>query len=402
VAAEQTVTWPPPWLETSSQSAGKPPASGPLAWPPPWLEAPGQTTAEPGQTTAEPEQTTAEPEQTTAEPEQTTAEPEQTTAEPEQTAAELPADRELSPGRDHTPAPEPQKVAELREHVVELLERSDEQERRSRARLREQGTPDNQPVEGSAVNRLLASEEQAILDLIDTWAPLDRSYRKLAYRGSYTGSVFVSPSTLQRVALKHQVTVPGEPPRPPRRKLVFPEVPWEPNRIWMWEASLFPAVGRVAYAIVDVVTRYWVAYLLASEQVPVELPFALAREEQGLHNGGGTPGSDSGPILVAWSDDDAETIAAGTPTATAYMESFFGLLKGEWPRLTLPSDPDALDQELARVRDEYNTVRLHAGVGYVTPSDEHNGRGPQIRRARDDGLRRARAERIKQNRMLDQ
>ena len=376
MAAEQTVTWPPPWLETSSQSAGEPPAGGPLAWPPPWLEA----------------------------PEQTTAEPEQTTAEPEQTTAELPADRELSPGRDHTPAPEPQKVAELREHVVELLERSDEQERRSRARLREQGTPDNQPVEGGAVNRLLASEEQAILDLIDTWAPLDRSYRKLAYRGSYNGSVFVSPSTLQRVALKHQVTVPGEPPRPPRRKLVFPEVPWERNRIWMWEASLFPASGRVAYAIVDVVTRYWIAYLLASEQsrAQVQLLFTSALEERCLDNRGGTPGSDSRPILVGWRDNGAEMIAEGTPTATAYVESHFGLLEGEWPRLTLPSDPDTLDQELARVRGEYNTVRLHAAIGYVTPSDEHHGSGAQIRRARVDGLTRARAERIKHNRRLYQ
>ncbi len=344
MVAAPTVTWPPPWLETSSQFAADPPASRRLAWPPPWLEA------------------------------------------PEQSAAEISADE----------------VAELREHVVELLDRSDEQERRSTAPLAERGTPDDRSVEGSAVNRLLASEEQAILDLIETWAPLDRSYRKLAYRGSYTGSVFVSPSTVQRIALKHQITVPGEPPRSPRRKLVFPDVPWERNRIWMWEASLFPAAGRVAYAMVDVVTRYWIAYLLASEQVQVQLLFASALEEEGLHEGGGTPDDDSGPILVAWPDNGAEMIAAGTPTATAYVESFFGLLKGEWPRLTLPSDPDALDQELARVRGEYNTVRLHAGVGYVTPSDEHNGRGPRMRRARDDGLRRARAGRIKQNRGLDQ
>ena len=43
-------------------------------------------------------------------------------------------------------------------------------------------------------------------------------------------------------------------------------------------------------------------------------------------------------------------------------------------------------------------MRLHAAIGYVTPDDEHHGRGPQIRRARAAGMRRARAERIKQNR----
>jgi hypothetical protein len=41
---------------------------------------------------------------------------------------------------------------------------------------------------------------------------------------------------------------------------------------------------------------------------------------------------------------------------------------------------------------------LTASIGYVTPDDEHHGRGPAIRRARIAGLKRAHAERIKQNR----
>jgi putative transposase len=42
----------------------------------------------------------------------------------------------------------------------------------------------------------------------------------------------------------------------------------------------------------------------------------------------------------------------------------------------------------------HNTVRLHAGIGYVTPDDEHQGRGPRIRAARKRGLRHARWARI--------
>ena len=42
------------------------------------------------------------------------------------------------------------------------------------------------------------------------------------------------------------------------------------------------------------------------------------------------------------------------------------------------------------VREQYNTVRLHAGIGYVTPDDEHEGRGPAIRKAREAGLEQAR------------
>jgi hypothetical protein len=53
-----------------------------------------------------------------------------------------------------------------------------------------------------------------------------------------------------------------------------------------------------------------------------------------------------------------------------------------------------LDAELTRVRGLYNGTRLHAGIGYVTPDDEHRGRGEQIRQARIEGLRRAHDERV--------
>ena len=58
-----------------------------------------------------------------------------------------------------------------------------------------------------------------------------------------------------------------------------------------------------------------------------------------------------------------------TPTDQAPIESFFGHLKCEWPHLTRITDPAVLDIELDRVRVEYNTVRLHEAIGYVTPDD---------------------------------
>jgi transposase InsO family protein len=83
-----------------------------------------------------------------------------------------------------------------------------------------------------------------------------------------------------------------------------------------------------------------------------------------------------------------------TPTDQAPIESFFGHIKTEWPHLTTISDPAELDRELAKARAEYNGRRLHAAIGYVTPDDEHEGRGPGIRRARRTGLKWARRRRI--------
>ena len=38
--------------------------------------------------------------------------------------------------------------------------------------------------------------------------------------------------------------------------------------------------------------------------------------------------------------------------------------------------------------------RVHEAIGYVTPDDEHTGRGEAIRQARHDGLERARQRRL--------
>ena len=301
-----------------------------------------------------------------------------------------------------------------------VLDLADSRAYHWRARLRDTGTLEDRDPGGGAVHGLLEWEEQAILDLIEQWGPVDRSHRKLAHRGSYTGTVFVSPSTVLRVALKHRVHLPGEPVRPRPVLPAMPEVPWERNRIWIWDATHFTACKRVAYAIVDVVTRYWIGYLLTSEQThsQVQLLFASALEDQGLLSDEGLPiGADGdGPILVAWSDNGAEMTAIdtrqfmalmaiaqhhgrpGTPTDQAHVESFFSHLKGDWPLITTIRDPDVLDQTLQHIRTQYNTVRLHAAIGYVTPDDEHHARGPQIRRARAAGMRQARAQRIKQNR----
>jgi putative transposase len=301
-----------------------------------------------------------------------------------------------------------------------VLDLADSRAHHWRARLRETGTLEDARPGGGAVHGLLAWEERAILELIETWGPVDRSHRKLAHRGSYTGTVFVSPSTVLRVALKHRVQLPGEPFRPRPPKPPFPEISWEKNRIWIWDATHFTRAKRVAYAILDVVSRYWISYLLTSEQThtQAQLLFARALEDQGLLGPDGLPldRDGHGPILVAWSDNGAEmtaidtrqfmalmTIAQhhgrpGTPTDQAHVESFFSHLKSDWPHLSTIRDPAALDTELARIRRDYNTFRLHASIGYVTPDDEHHGRGPRIRRARAAGMRRARAQRIEHNR----
>jgi len=92
----------------------------------------------------------------------------------------------------------------------------------------------------------------------------------------------------------------------------------------------------------------------------------------------------------------------GTPNDQAWIESFFGHLKGEHPYLDTITDPATLRTELEVRRHHYNTVRLHEGIGYVTPEDEHHGRGEAIRKARRTGLSAARVNRIATRRQMRQ
>ena len=84
----------------------------------------------------------------------------------------------------------------------------------------------------------------------------------------------------------------------------------------------------------------------------------------------------------------------------AWIESLNGHLKAEYPHLLAIRDPATLRAELKIARTHYNGVRLHAGVGYVTPNDEHEGRGKAIRKARQAGLEQARIHRLAWHRQV--
>jgi transposase InsO family protein len=285
---------------------------------------------------------------------------------------------------------------------------------------RDAGELDDRPPGGNAIHGLLDWEIQAILALAEEWGPLDRSHRKLAHRGSYLGRLWVAPSTVRRVLAGHDIDLPAPAPRPQRG----PRKPWpdwveyRPNQVWGFDVTHFgrckPAPN--CFAIIDLVSRRWIATLLSPEETAVQTQVvflaALDAEElidlvEDRLDTGELPAGDEVPILLAVSDNgppmtatDTRSFMAlcsiaqhfgrpGVPTDQAPIESFFGHVKTDWPHLEAIDDPEILAAELERVRSEYNQVRLHAAIGYVTPNDEHHGRGDAIRQARRDGLIRA-------------
>ncbi|MDE0495979.1 MAG: integrase core domain-containing protein, partial [Acidimicrobiaceae bacterium] len=293
-------------------------------------------------------------------------------------------------------------------------------------RRRDAGKLDDVRPGGRPVHGLLGWERDEIVKLFDEWGDVDRSHRKLAHRGSWLGRVWVSPSTVDRVLAGHGLAL-AQTPRPKRaERTQWPDwCEWRPNQLWCWDGTQFPACGAAkhAYAVVDVVSRKWIATHLTAtpDSVAARVLFARALDSEGLLSDeiaarladpdAELPDDNDIPLLLALSDNGPEMRAGdtarfmavcsivqhfgrpSTPTDQAQIESLFAHVKDEHPHLGALDRPADLARELERVRAHYNSVRLHEGIGYVTPDDEHHGRGEQIRQARRDGLRHADAQR---------
>jgi transposase InsO family protein len=277
---------------------------------------------------------------------------------------------------------------------------------------------------GSPMHGLLDDEIAEIVALYHEWGDVDRSHRKLAYRGSYLERVWVSPASVRRV-LAAQGLLLHPPPRPGRSlRKPFPDwVDYHPNQIWIYDTTHFTRAGMAVTVVEDLVSRKWIADIVSAEETStqIEIVFTDALAVEGLlplvearADGLVDPTVDdpARPILLAVSDNGPQMTSGstrefmalcaiaqhfgrpGTPTDQAWIESFFGHIKAEFPHLCTITDPAVLRAELAVVRTHYNGVRLHAGIGYVTPLDEHEGRGPTIRKAREAGLEAARLRRL--------
>lgn len=169
--------------------------------------------------------------------------------------------------------------------MCSLWQVSDDRVHRWRARQRDVGTLVDRAPGGNLVHGLLPDEIAAILAIAEEWGPTDRSHRKLAHRGSYVGQVWVSPSSFRRVLADHGLVLPEPPTRAKSVKKPWPDwLVWAPNRIWIWDVTHFTRAKRAVFAVVDMVSRKWIATLVSIEETSsqVRVVFDQALEDEGL------------------------------------------------------------------------------------------------------------------------
>jgi putative transposase len=190
-----------------------------------------------------------------------------------------------------------------------------------------------------------------------------------------------------RLLAAHDLVLPTPPTRAPVQRRPWPDwLEYRPNQVWGWDVTHFGCCRAApnAFAIIDLVSRKWLATLLSAEETSsqVEVVFTDALEREGwgswwppARTAGWTWPETTPPGRCCWRcpTTTREFLALcsivqhfgrpHTPTDQAPIESFFGHVKGEWPHLERIRDPDELRAELEVVRAHYNTVRLHAGIG---------------------------------------
>jgi transposase InsO family protein len=176
----------------------------------------------------------------------------------------------------------------------------------------------------------------------------------------------------------------------------------EPDQLKDWHRAAarphthFTTAGVAATVIEDLVSRKWLAHIVSGEETStqVQLVFTDALESEGLMDAvlaridrpdgrtvaDPTVDDEHRPVLLAVSDNGPQMTSGstrefmalhaiavhfgrpGTPTDQAWIETFFGHLKGEYPHLLKINEPAVLRAELDHLQVLWNTVRFSQGV----------------------------------------
>lgn len=261
-------------------------------------------------------------------------------------------------------------------------------------------------------NRITPDEKQAIIAIAKDDDYADLAHRKLAYTALDEGRVSASPSTFYRVM--KEVELVGKAKRSRPRNLAKPEIEaTRPNEVWQYDVTYLKLLCGVFVYIVFVLDRYSRKIVAArasctrsSDDVIATWDEAL--EAEGLLESGDKPlaFSDQGPEMKSKSTREyfnelgitQDHSRPHTPNDNAHAEAVIATAKCEYlyagEFANIYEAQDAVDALV----DHYNDVRLHQGIGYVTPSVKHMGLEEVVFETRQSSHAWAREERIRYNR----
>lgn len=250
-------------------------------------------------------------------------------------------------------------------------------------------------------------EKRAILDFY--WKhPLD-GYRRLTYMMLDANVVAVSASSVYRV-LKGAGVLDRRNPKATRKGKGFHQ-PSGSHAHWHVDISYLNLGGTFYYmcSVLDGYSRRIVHWEIREQMTERDVETILQRAREKFP--GATPRiiTDNGPQFIAKDFKQFIRVCGMThvrtspyyPQSNGKIERYHRTIKGDCIR---PGSPLSLEDARRLVGNyvvEYNEVRLHSAIGYVTPSDKLYGREKEIFAERDRKLGEARAERAANRKQAD-
>lgn len=233
------------------------------------------------------------------------------------------------------------------------------------------------------------------------WDHSDEGYRPLTYMMMDQDIVAVSPSTVLRV-LKQAGCIGAATLKPSLKGTGFVQ-PQHPHAHWHIDVSYLNMNGTFYYMcfILDGYSRSIVHWDIRESMKESDIECIIERASE-LYPGHQTRIiSDNGPQFIArdfksyirLKGMDHVRTSPYYPQSNGKIERLHQSVKKECIRVKSPLDLADAKQVVAAYVEHYNTRRLHAGVGYVTPHDKLNGHASRIHRERDRKLAAARAKR---------
>jgi transposase InsO family protein len=246
---------------------------------------------------------------------------------------------------------------------------------------------------------LTDEEKKAILDFQREY-PLE-GYRRLTFMMLDRDVVAASPASVYRV-LKEAGRLRRWNPKPSKKGTGFVQ-PLKPHEHWHVDVSYINIAGTFYYlcSLLDGCSRYVVHWEIRESMKEMDVEQILQRAREKFPEAAPRIISDNGPQFIARDFKEFIRLCGMThvrtspyyPQSNGKLERWHRSVKSECLR---PGTPLSLEDARRLVGDyvrEYNTVRLHSSIGYVTPKDKLEGREADIFAERDRKLTEARERR---------
>jgi len=227
------------------------------------------------------------------------------------------------------------------------------------------------------------------------------------------GVVAVSPATVYRV-LSEAGLMKRSNTKPSKKGTGFVQ-PLRPHQHWHLDIAYLNIRGTFYFiaSLLDGFSRSVVHWEIRAKMEEVDIEVIVQRAREKYPDAAPRIITDNGPQFIAKDFKEFIRICGMThvrtspfyPQSNGKLERYHRTLKGECIRPQSPLSKEDADRIVTNFVTEYNEVRLHSAIGYITPHDMLAGWQHEIQDARDaklvearDKRAQARAEQRKENR----